>query len=448
MGTSTTIGTPNVATATSVAHYQTSTTPDAVHVAHKVVTAQQGNEGGPFDGAAPAAGLGIPHADVEAAAGDEATESSSEGTTEATVVAGIRKLAETRLGYASDIGGQLQQTAQQMAAKKHPEEGKYTRHSSATSPKAVFTGSLRVEVYRHVALDASSANWYLHKRHTFIFSYSGKPVYSRYGKEENLGSFAGALSAIVSKLERFRGDKPPDVVRGAFEPLPLSSTMRHIACTAVKNSPTPNVLATMLLAEQRVVALSYAKGYELSPTGLFFLFCAQSSIRAFLHAYIRFLTPRVAFVSISSPADSIRFHELASHCNKLFAMLTNTGCLAAIETSLEYAPYALPRCLWGEVGLLHCSLYVPSLRQFFASAFGDAYAADSAKQQRFGLEFCLQDEKVYVWLAADFFFFCCVPRWIDMATALVEQLAKWIREQQPFLFITNIPPLVHTPVPK
>ena len=31
-------------------------------------------------------------------------------------------------------------------------------------------------------------------------------------------------------------------ISGAFEPLPLGSTMRHIATTAVRNSPTPNVL--------------------------------------------------------------------------------------------------------------------------------------------------------------------------------------------------------------
>ena len=32
-------------------------------------------------------------------------------------------------------------------------------------------------------------------------------------------------------------------ISGAFEALPLSGTMRHIAMTAVKNSPTPNVLS-------------------------------------------------------------------------------------------------------------------------------------------------------------------------------------------------------------
>ncbi|CDI82441.1 hypothetical protein, conserved [Eimeria acervulina] len=271
-------------------------------------------------------------------------------------------------------------------------------------------------------------------------------------------------------------------ISGAFEALPLSGTMRHIAMTAVKNSPTPNVLASMLLAEQRVVSLSYAKGYELSPTDVCLLtnfvssslalrqlesftpLCLPSiNDRGFLHAYVRYLTPRLAFVCLSSPADSIRFHHLANHCNKLFAMLTNTGCLAAIETSLEYAPYALPRCLWGEIALVHCALFVPSLSQYFSSAFGDDYKTDLSKQQRVYTLYAsaaelirnakrpahtfveTTDEKVYVWLTLEFFFFCCVPRWINVSTTLVEQLAKWIREQQPFLFITETPPLVHTP---
>lgn len=35
-------------------------------------------------------------------------------------------------------------------------------------------------------------------------------------------------------------------ISGAFEALPLSSTMRHIATTAVKNGPTPNVLSAFV----------------------------------------------------------------------------------------------------------------------------------------------------------------------------------------------------------
>ena len=45
--------------------------------------------------------------------------------------------------------------------------------------------------------------WYLHKRHILVFTYSGKPVYSRYGEEDGLSGTTGALSAIVSKMARF-----------------------------------------------------------------------------------------------------------------------------------------------------------------------------------------------------------------------------------------------------
>mmetsp|Transcript_39057 Transcript_39057/g.107605 ORF Transcript_39057/g.107605 Transcript_39057/m.107605 type:complete len:620 (+) Transcript_39057:230-2089(+) len=49
----------------------------------------------------------------------------------------------------------------------------------------------------------SDAAWYRHKRHVLVFTYSGKPVYTRYGSEEGLVSTTGALSAIVSKMQAF-----------------------------------------------------------------------------------------------------------------------------------------------------------------------------------------------------------------------------------------------------
>ncbi|CAE7556873.1 MON1 [Symbiodinium natans] len=45
--------------------------------------------------------------------------------------------------------------------------------------------------------------WYFHKRHVLVFTYSGKPVYTRYGEEDGLSGTTGALSAIVSKMAKF-----------------------------------------------------------------------------------------------------------------------------------------------------------------------------------------------------------------------------------------------------
>jgi len=46
-------------------------------------------------------------------------------------------------------------------------------------------------------------SWYRHKRHIIIFTYSGKPVYTRYGSEDGINTTTAALSAIVSKFAAF-----------------------------------------------------------------------------------------------------------------------------------------------------------------------------------------------------------------------------------------------------
>lgn len=51
--------------------------------------------------------------------------------------------------------------------------------------------------------DEPGSPWYKHKRHVIIFTFSGKPVYTRYGCEDGIVSTTGALSAIVSKMQMF-----------------------------------------------------------------------------------------------------------------------------------------------------------------------------------------------------------------------------------------------------
>lgn len=46
--------------------------------------------------------------------------------------------------------------------------------------------------------DVDSTTWYQHQKHVFVLSISGKPVYSRYGKEDKLVNMFGIMQAIVS----------------------------------------------------------------------------------------------------------------------------------------------------------------------------------------------------------------------------------------------------------
>ncbi|KAI5001323.1 hypothetical protein ZWY2020_025973 [Hordeum vulgare] len=54
---------------------------------------------------------------------------------------------------------------------------------------------------KHADEDDGSASWRKRKKHFFILSNSGKPIYSRYGDEHRLAGFSATLQAIVSFVE-------------------------------------------------------------------------------------------------------------------------------------------------------------------------------------------------------------------------------------------------------
>ncbi|KAH7437846.1 hypothetical protein KP509_05G092100 [Ceratopteris richardii] len=55
-----------------------------------------------------------------------------------------------------------------------------------------------VQGKQHQYEDDNSTAWRKHKKHFFIFSHAGKPIYSRYGDEHKLAGFTATLQAIMS----------------------------------------------------------------------------------------------------------------------------------------------------------------------------------------------------------------------------------------------------------
>ena len=49
--------------------------------------------------------------------------------------------------------------------------------------------------------DICSDGWRDHRKHVFVLSEAGKPIYSRYGTEEALSSTMGVMMALVSVVE-------------------------------------------------------------------------------------------------------------------------------------------------------------------------------------------------------------------------------------------------------
>lgn len=49
--------------------------------------------------------------------------------------------------------------------------------------------------------DVNNPSWIGHKKHVFIFSDAGKPIYSRYGSEDKLATLMGVMQALVSFVQ-------------------------------------------------------------------------------------------------------------------------------------------------------------------------------------------------------------------------------------------------------
>ncbi|XP_046860128.1 vacuolar fusion protein MON1 homolog A-like isoform X2 [Xenia sp. Carnegie-2017] len=49
--------------------------------------------------------------------------------------------------------------------------------------------------------DVNHPDWIKHKKHIFVLSSAGKPIYSRYGNEEKLSTLTGVMQALVSFVE-------------------------------------------------------------------------------------------------------------------------------------------------------------------------------------------------------------------------------------------------------
>ena len=61
------------------------------------------------------------------------------------------------------------------------------------------------EYGRYDAEDFTSPRWSLHKKHVFVLSSAGKPIFSRYGDESKLAPQMGLLQALISFVHD-RGD--------------------------------------------------------------------------------------------------------------------------------------------------------------------------------------------------------------------------------------------------
>ncbi|XP_042388337.1 vacuolar fusion protein MON1 homolog [Zingiber officinale] len=231
---------------------------------------------------------------------------------------------------------------------------------------------------RHRDEDDGSISWRKRKKHYFILSHSGKPIFSRYGDEHKLAGFSATLQAIISFVEN-SGDHIKHVRAGNHQVVFVVKGPIYLVCISCTEEPYEALkrqlellYGQMLLILTKSVNRCFEKNpkFDMTPllsgTDAVFSSLIHSFSRnpaTFLHAYtclpLSFATRQAAGAILQDVADSGVLFALLLCKHKVISlvgaqkaslhpddMLLLSNFIMASEsfrTSESFSPICLPR---------------------------------------------------------------------------------------------------------
>ncbi|XP_075519917.1 vacuolar fusion protein MON1 homolog [Primulina tabacum] len=226
--------------------------------------------------------------------------------------------------------------------------------------------------------DDASVSWRKRKKHFFILSHSGKPIFSRYGDEHKLAGFSATLQAIISFVEN-GGDRVKLVRAGKHQVIFLLKGPIYLVCISCTEEPYESLRGQLeLLYGQMILILtkSVNRCFEKNPkfdmtsllggTDTIFSSLIHSfswNPATFLHAYsclpLSHATRQAAGAILQDVADSgVLFallmcrHKVISlvgaqkaslHPDDLLLLSNFITSSESFRTSESFSPICLPR---------------------------------------------------------------------------------------------------------
>ncbi|MED6206644.1 Vacuolar fusion protein mon1 [Stylosanthes scabra] len=216
---------------------------------------------------------------------------------------------------------------------------------------------------RHVDEDDASISWRKRKKHFFVLSHSGKPIYSRYGDEYKLAGFSATLHAIISFVES-RGDSVKWLRAGKHQVVFLVKGPIYLVCISCTEEPYES------LREQLELIYGQNPKFDMTPllggTDIVFSSLIHSfgwNPATFLHAYtclpLAYATRQAAGAILQDIADSgVLFailmcrHKVISlvgaqkaslHPDDILLLANFVMSSESFRTSESFSPVCLPR---------------------------------------------------------------------------------------------------------
>ncbi|GAB2275082.1 Vacuolar fusion protein mon1 [Dionaea muscipula] len=243
---------------------------------------------------------------------------------------------------------------------------------------AVDLQGLWIPGKRHHNEDDASVSWRKRKKHFFILSNSGKPIYSRYGDEYKLAGFSATLQAIISFVEN-GGDRVKLVRAGKHQVVFLVKGPIYLVCISCTEEPYESlrgqlelIYGQMILILTKSVNRCFDKNpkFDMTPllggTDAVFSSLIHSfgwNPATFLHAYtclpLAYPTRQAAGAVLQDVADSgVLFailmckHKVVSlvgaqkaslHPDDMLLLSNFVISSESFRTSESFSPICLPR---------------------------------------------------------------------------------------------------------
>ncbi|KAK7402124.1 hypothetical protein VNO78_14143 [Psophocarpus tetragonolobus] len=230
----------------------------------------------------------------------------------------------------------------------------------------------------HSHEDDASISWRKRKKHFFVLSHSGKPIYTRYGDEHKLAGFSATLQAIISFVEN-GGDHVKLVRAGKHQVVFLVKGPIYLVCISCTEEPYESLRGQLeLIYGQMIVILtkSVNRCFEKNPkfdmtpllggTDTVFSSLIHSfswNPATFLHAYtclpLAYATRQAAGAILQDVADSgvlfailmcrdkvislVGAQKASLHPDDMLLLANFVMSSESFRTSEAFSPVCLPR---------------------------------------------------------------------------------------------------------
>ncbi|CAH1441624.1 unnamed protein product [Lactuca virosa] len=231
---------------------------------------------------------------------------------------------------------------------------------------------------QHADEDDGSISWRKRKKHFFVLSHSGKPIYSRYGDEHKLAGFSATLQAIISFVEN-GGDRVKLVRAGKHQVVFLVKGPIYLVCISCTEEPYESLrgqlellYGQMILILTRSIDKCFEKNskFDMTPllggTDAVFSSLIHSfswNPATFLHAYtclpLAYTTRQTACAILQDVADTgvlfailmcknkvislVGLQKASLHPDDMLLLSNFVMSSESFRTSESFSPICLPR---------------------------------------------------------------------------------------------------------